>query len=83
MVARESSRDRTSETNPVCLVHLVDLVHLVSFVQPKKPDKPNSGLLMYVGELFQHPAKTTLSGPSVRGSLTAGPFREYKTRHVL
>jgi hypothetical protein len=29
-------------------------------------------------ELFQHPAKTTLFGPSERGSLTAEPFRRYK-----
>jgi hypothetical protein len=29
---------RTSETNPICLVHLV---YLVSFVQPNKPDRPN------------------------------------------
>ena len=29
-------------------------------------------------ELFQHPAKTTLFGPSERGSLTAEHFKEYK-----
>jgi hypothetical protein len=34
-------------------------------------------------QLFRHPAKATLSGPSERGSLTAEPFKEYKTEGVL
>jgi hypothetical protein len=32
---------------------------------------------LWAGGLFQHPSKTTLSGLSERGSLTAEPFREY------
>jgi hypothetical protein len=31
------------------------------------------------GEPFQHLASTMLAGPSERSSLTAKPFREYKT----
>ena len=70
-----ATRVRTSGTSPVSLVHLVDLVcfdylvdlvHLVSFVQPKtRRTKQRSS---YAGELFRHPAKATLSGPSERGA---------------
>jgi hypothetical protein len=71
----------------------VCLVHLVSLVQPNKPDRPNKQekpagsrssriTVCGTGEPFQHPAMTTLSGPSGGSSLTAETFREYK-KHVL
>ena len=91
-----ATRVRTFGTSPVCLVHLVDLVyfvylvdlvHLVSFVQPKtrqtRQTRQTKQRSSYAGELCRHPAKATLSGPSERGSLTAEPLREYKTRYVL
>ena len=72
---------RLRKARSVWSIWLIWFIWLVSFNQKTRQTRQTRQTKQrssYAGELFRHPAKATLSGPSERGSLTTEPFRSIK-----